>query len=120
MSGNIPADKIVDKIYYFRGVKVILDSDLAELYDVETKVLNQAVKRNLIRLPLDFMFQLDKVEFDSLRSQIVTSNRGRQRYLPYVFTEHGILMLSSVLNSEKGVQVNIHIMQTYTRPRQML
>jgi hypothetical protein len=120
MTDIIPVENIVNKIYVFRGVKVMLDSDLAELYGVETKVLNQAVKRNLIRFPLDFMFQLDKDEFDSLRSQIVTSKRGGQRYLPYVFTEHGILMLSSVLNSEKAVQVNIQIMRTFTRLRRML
>jgi hypothetical protein len=120
MTDIIPVENIVNKIYVFRGVKVMLDSDLAELYGVETKVLNQAVKRNLNRFPLDFMFQLDKDEFDSLRSQIVTSKRGGQRYLPYVFTEHGILMLSSVLSSEKAVQVNIQIMRTFTRLRRML
>lgn len=120
MTDIIPVENIVNKIYFFRGVKVMLDSDLAELYGVETKVLNQAVKRNVNRFPLDFMFQLDKDEFDSLRSQIVTSKRGGQRYLPYVFTEHGILMLSSVLNSEKAVQVNIQIMRTFTKLRQML
>lgn len=120
MTDIIPVENIVNKIYFLRGVKVMLDSDLAELYGVETKVLNQAVKRNIIRFPLDFMFQLDKDEFDSLRSQIVTSKRGGQRYLPSVFTEHGILMLSSVLSSEKAVQVNIQIMRTFTRLRQML
>jgi hypothetical protein len=120
MTDIIPVENIVNKIYFFRGVKVMLDSDLAELYGVETKVLNQAVKRNLNRFPPDFMFQLDKEEFVCLRSQIVTSNRGGQRYLPFVFTEHGILMLSSVLSSEKAVHVNIQIMRTFTKLRQML
>ncbi len=119
----IPVEKIVNKIYLFRGVKVMLDRDLAELYGVETKVLNQAVKRNLNRFPLDFMFQLDKEECDSLRSQFVTleAGRGRHRkYFPFVFTEHGILMLSSVLNSDRAVLVNIQIMRTFTKLRQML
>ena len=123
MRDIIPVENIVNKIYFFRGVKVMLDSDLAELYGVETKVLNQAVKRNLNRFPPDFMFQLDKEEYDSLRSHFVTLETGRgqhRKFLPYVFTEHGILMLSSVLNSEKAVQVNIQIMRTFTRLRQML
>ncbi len=123
MRDIIPVENIVNKIYFFRGVKVMLDSDLAELYGVETKVLNQAVKRNLNRFPPDFMFQLDKEEYDSLRSHFVTLETGRgqhRKFLPYVFTEHGILMLSSVLSSEKAVQVNIQIMRTFTRLRQML
>lgn len=120
MNDIIPAESIVNKIYIFRGVKVMIDSDLAELYGVETKVLNQAVKRNIERFPTDFMFHLDKEEFDCLRSQFVTSNRGGQRYLPNVFTEHGILMLSSVLNSVKAIQVNIQIMRTFSKLRQML
>ena len=123
MTDIIPVENIVNKIYIFRGVKVMLDSDLAELYGVETKVLNQAVKRNIIRFPSDFMFQLDKEEYDSLRSHFVTLETGRgqhRKFLPYVFTEHGILMLSSVLSSEKAVQVNIQIMRTFTRLRRML
>ena len=123
MTDIIPVENIVNKIYFFRGVKVMLDSDLAELYGVETKVLNQAVKRNLNRFPPDFMFQLDKEEYDSLRSHFVTLETGRgqhRKFLPYVFTEHGILMLSSVLSSEKAVQVNIQIMRTFTRLRRML
>lgn len=112
MSEIIPVETIINKIYLFRGVKVMLDRDLAELYQVETRVLNQAVKRNINRFPPDFMFQLDKNETDLLMSQNVTSSWGGTRKLPYVFTEHGILMLSSVLNSEKAVQVNIQIMHT--------
>jgi len=99
MADIIPVENIVNKIYFFRGVKVMLDSDLPELYSVETKVLNQAVKRNFNRFPPDFMFQLDKEEYDSLRSHFVTLETGRgqhRKFLPYVFTEHGILMLSSV------------------------
>jgi hypothetical protein len=113
---------IEQRIYLIRGHKVMLDQDLAELYEVETKVLNQAVKRNLARFPEDFMFQLDKAEFDSLRSQFVTSNKskGGRRYLPYVFTEQGIAMLSSVLNSEKAIQVNIAIMRTFVQMRKLL
>jgi hypothetical protein len=120
MTEIIPDEIIVNKIYVFRGVKVMLDRDLAELYGVETRVLNQAIKRNLIRFPLDFMFQLDKDEFESLISQFVTSSWGGVRKLPYVFTEHGILMLSSVLNSENAIQVNIQIMRTFSKLRKML
>src|SRR5688572_22457445 len=104
---TIPAEIIERKIYLIRGHKVMLDSDLAELYVVETKALNQAVKRNLERFPDDFMFQLTASEEAALRSQIVTSNtKGGRRYLPYVFTEQGVAMLSSVLNSQRAVQVN--------------
>jgi phage regulator Rha-like protein len=100
----------------------MLDSDLAELYEVETKVLLQAVKRNVQRFPEDFMFQLNDEEFMNLRSQIVTSSSGHggRRYLPYVFTEQGVAMLSSVLHSERAVQVNIAIMRTFVKLRQML
>ena len=100
----------------------MFDSDLAELYDVETKVLNQAVKRNIARFPEDFMFQLNKEESSELsRSQIVTLKRGRNiKYLPHTFTENGVAMLSSVLNSERAIQVNIQIMRTFTKIREML
>lgn len=100
----------------------MLDVELAELYGVPVKVLNQAVNRNINRFPSDFMFQLSKHEFEALRSQIVTSNRGRggRRYPPYAFTEHGVAMLSSVLNSERAVQVNIAIMRAFVRLRQVL
>ena len=96
----------------------MLDNDLAELYAVETKVLNQAVKRNSQRFPGDFMFQLSNKEFEILRSQIVTSKGGR-RTQPYAFTEQGVAMLSSVLNSERAVLVNIHIIRVFTRMREM-
>jgi len=95
----------------------MLDKDLAELYGVSTKVLIQAVKRNLQRFPDDFMFQLTKREFSHLRSQFVTSNRGGRRYLPYVFTEQGVGMLSSVLKSKRAIQVNIAIMRTFVKLR---
>src|SRR5947207_365191 len=96
------------RIYDIRGHKVMLDFDLAELYDVETKRLKEAVRRNKMRFPSDFMFQLTKIEFDSLRSQIATSNkRGGIRYMPFAFTEQGIGMLSGVLNSDKAVQMHM-------------
>jgi hypothetical protein len=98
----------------------MLDSDLAELYQVETKVLNQQVKRNIKRFPEDFMFQLTEQEFHNLKSQIVTSSWGGKRKLPYVFTEHGVAMLSGILNSDRAIAVNIQIMRIFTRIRQML
>ncbi len=91
-----------------RVIKVMLDRDLAELYRVETKALKQAVKRNIDRFPADFMFELSKDEFNNLRSQIVTSSWGGSRYLPFVFTEQGVAMLSSVLKSDRAIHVNIH------------
>ena len=103
-----------------RGEKVMLDADLATLYEVETKVLVQAVKRNIDRFPADFMLQLSKKEFAHLRSQTVTSSWGGRRYPPYVFTEQGVAMLSSVLRSDRAVQVNIEIMRAFVRLRQML
>jgi phage regulator Rha-like protein len=109
------------KIFFIRGKKVMLDRDLATLYDVETKVLNQAVKRNIDRFPKDFMFRLNAEEVKSSRSQFVTLNRGQNiKYLPYVFTQDGVAMLSSVLHSEKAIQVNIQIMRTFTKLREML
>ena len=118
----VPAELIERKIYLIRNKKVMFDSDLAELYDVETKVLNQAVKRNIARFPEDFMFQLNKEEALELsRSQFVTLKRGQNiKYLPHVFTENGVAMLSSVLNSERSIQVNIQIMRTFTKIREML
>ena len=98
----------------------MLDMDLAELYDVETKALNQAVKRNVLRFPEDFMFQLSAQEFENLRSQIVTSSWGGRRTPPYSFTEQGVAMLSSVLNSERAILVNIHIIRIFARLREML
>ncbi len=120
----IPLERIQHCILSIRGEKVMLDTDLAELYEVETKVLNQAVKRNLDRFPADFCFQLTANEADALdrlRSQIVTLKRGEHRkYLPYVFTEQGVAMLSSVLHSPRAVQVNIEIMRAFVRLRRML
>jgi hypothetical protein len=110
------------RIYLIRGQKVMLDSDLAELYQVPTKRLNEAVKRNFDRFPEDFMFQLTDQETDSLRSQFATSNvgRGGRRYPPYAFTELGVAMLSSVLNSERAVQMNILIMRAFVKLRELL
>lgn len=122
---TIPVEIVKGKIYLIRGQKVLLDSDLAELYGVETKVLNQAVKRNMPRFPQDFMFQLSEVEnagWSSLRSQFVTLKPGRgshRKYLPYAFTEQGIAMLSSVLNSDRAVQVNIAIMRAFVQMREL-
>jgi hypothetical protein len=115
-----PALAVVEsRILFIRGQKVLLDSDLAALYDVETKALNQAVKRNFFRFPEDFMFRLSKEEVNCLRSQTVTSKGGR-RYLPYVFTEHGVAMLSSVLTSRQAIEVNIGIVRTFVRLREVL
>ncbi|MCD6412729.1 MAG: ORF6N domain-containing protein [Elusimicrobia bacterium] len=114
---------IEKKIFLIRGVNVMLDKDLAELYGVETRVLNQAVKRNLKRFPSDFMFQLTREENKSLRSQIVTLKHGRghhRKYLPYAFTEQGVAMLSSVLNSERAIQVNIAIMRVFVNIRKLV
>ena len=116
---NIPDEIIMNKIFYVRDQKVMLDSDLAELYGVETRRLNEQVARNTDRFPEDFMFRLTEKEFESLLSQIATSKRGGRRTLPYVFTEHGVLMLSSVLNSKQAIQVNIQVMRIFTRIRQM-
>jgi len=116
-------ETISNKIYFIRGQKVMLDSDLALLYEVETKRLNEQVKRNLSRFPSDFMFQLTEIEYNSSRSQIATLKNGRGsnlKYLPFAFTEHGILMLSSVLKSDKAIQTNIQIMRIFTKVRQML
>ena len=103
-----------------RGQKVMLDSDLAELYNVPTKRLNEQVKRNLERFPDDFMFQLSTVEFENLKSQNATSSWGGKRKLPYAFTEYGVLMLSGVLKSPTAIQVNIRIMRVYTKLREMI
>ena len=116
----IPRERISQAILLLRGQKVMLDADLAVLYGVETKTLVQAVKRNIERFPEDFMFQLTKQEFDNLRSQSVTSSWGGRRYPPYAFTEQGVAMLSSVLRSERAVQVNIEIMRAFVSLRQML
>ena len=123
MKALIPVEIIEKKILLIRGEKVMLDADLAELYEVETFNLNKAVKRNIDRFPQDFIFQLTKEEADSLRFQIGMSKkegRGGRRYLPYAFTEQGVAMLSSVLNSKRAVKVNIEIMRAFVRLRQML
>lgn len=118
----IPAELVARKIYFVRGQKVMLDSDLAELYEVPTFRLNEAVKRNRDRFPEDFMFQIAKDEAESLTSQIAISKPGRggRRYLPYAFTEHGVAMLSSVLNSERAVQVNILIIRAFVKLREVM
>ncbi|WP_289664017.1 ORF6N domain-containing protein [Flavobacterium panacagri] len=113
-------ETISNKIYFIRGQKVMFAFDLAALYDVETKRLNEQVKRNSSRFPEDFMFQLSESEFENLKSQIATSSWGGSRTLPYAFTEHGILMLSTVLKSDKAIQTNIQIMRIFTKVRQML
>lgn len=124
MSTNeiIPDESVISKIYLIRDHKVMLDTDLAELYGVETKALKRAVKRNLLRFPGDFMFELSMQELESLRYQIGTSKSGSGgvRYAPMAFTEQGVAMLSSVLNSERAVLVNIHIIRVFTRLRDML
>ena len=120
MSKAIAAEVIATRILEIRGKKVMLDRDLAGLYGVETKSLNLAVKRNIDRFPCDFMFQLTKDELINLRFQFETSRWGGSRYLPYVFTEHGIAMLSSILNSKRAIQVNILIMRAFTKLRDML
>jgi hypothetical protein len=119
---TLPDEVVISKIYMIRNHKVMLDIDLAGLYQVETGRLNEQVKRNLYRFPEDFMFQLTHKEWESLRSQIAISKKGRggRRYTPFVFTEHGVLMLSSVLNSKRAIQVNIQIMRIYTKLKGML
>jgi phage regulator Rha-like protein len=117
----IPVERVAQSIRWIRGQKVLLDSDLAALYGVRTANLNKAVKRNAERFPTDFMFQLTSEELRSLRFQIgISKRRGGLRYLPYAFTEQGIAMLSSVLNSDRAVRVNIAIMRAFVKLRQML
>jgi len=117
----IAEDIIISKIYSIRGRQVMLAQDLAELYEVETKVLNQQVRRNIGKFPERYMFQLTKDEYGRLRSQNVTLKRGQHvKYLPYAFTEHGILMLSSVLNNERADKVNILIIDTFVKLRELM
>lgn len=123
MTGKVliaSVEQIESKMFLIRGQKVMLSMHLAELYEVEPRVLVQAVKRNLERFPEDFMFQLNPGEFANLKSQIVTSSWGGVRTAPYAFTEQGVAMLSSVLRSERAIQVNIEIMRAFVRLRQML
>ncbi|MDP3661493.1 MAG: ORF6N domain-containing protein [bacterium] len=130
----IPDSRIESRIFFIRGKKVMLDRNLAELYGVETKTLNRAAKRNRLRFPPDFMFQLTKAEADAfsryqfgtlkknsnLKYQIGTSSYGGRRKLPYAFTEQGVAMLSSVLNSKRAIQVNIQIIRTFTKLRELI
>ena len=116
----IPDDIISSKIYLIRNQKVMLDKDLSELYVVETKQLKRQVRRNLERFPEDFMFELSQQEFDNLRSQFGTSSWGGSRYMPMAFTEQGVAMLSSVLNSPTAIKVNIQIIRVFTKMREML
>lgn len=110
---------IQSRIIELRGYKVMLDSDLAELYETETKRLKEAVRRNIDRFPSDFMFELSKTETESLRTQFASSNRGGSRYMPFVFTEQGVAMLASVLNSSKAIEVNIQIVRAFVLLRQL-
>lgn len=114
----VAEQKILNKIYILRGQKVMLDKDLAEMYGVETRVLNQGIKRNMARFPKDFMFQLSDKEFQNLISQNVTSSWGGTRKLPYAFTEQGVAMLSSILNSKTAIEVNIRIIRVFTKMRE--
>jgi len=117
----VPVERIEQAILRIRGHNVMLDQDLAQLYEVETRALVQAVKRNMERFPEDFMFQLTSEEFDILRSQSVTSSQwGGRRYPPYAFTEQGVAMLSSVLRSKRAVQVNVEIMRAFVQLRRLL
>jgi ORF6N domain-containing protein len=118
----VPIERISDRIHFIRGQKVMLDADLAKLYQVTTKALNQAVKRNLHRFPGDFMFRLTTDEIESLRSQFVTGSQKHRdpRLLPYAFTEHGVAMLSSVLRSKRAVQMNILIVRAFVKMRELL
>ena len=116
----IPDELVMNKIYIIRGKKVMLDEDLAELYQVKTKRLNEQVRRNIDRFPDDFMFRLTKKEFENLKSQIATSSWGGRRKLPLAFTEQGVSMLSGVLNSETAIRVHIQIIRIFTRMREMI
>jgi hypothetical protein len=118
----IPDELVINKIYLVRGKKVMIDRDLAELYQVETRVLNQAIRRNSDRFPEDFMFQLSEKEFENWKSQIVISNSLKMglRKRPLAFTEQGVAMLSSVLKSETAIRVNIQIIRVFTRMREIL
>ena len=117
---SLREENISSIIYMIRGEKVMLDKDLASLYGVDTRVLKQAVKRNIDRFPLDFMFEITREEFDNLRSQIVISSWGGRRYTPTAFTEQGVAMLSGILNSERAIAVNIAIMRTFVQMRKFM
>lgn len=116
----VPTARIESRIFLIRGHKVMLDSDLAELYGVTTKRLNEQVKRNKERFPSDFMFQLTSDEAKRLRSQFATSKRGGRRYRPYAFTEHGAIMAASVLNSHRAIEVSVYVVRAFVKLREML
>jgi hypothetical protein len=120
MADIIPIDQIVKKIYWLRGVKVMLDRDLAVLYEVETRILKRNVRRHIKRFPDDFMFELSYQEFTGLRSQFGISNRGGTRYMPMAFTEQGVAMLSGILNSDRAIEVNIQIMRAFVQLRHLI
>jgi hypothetical protein len=120
MGQIVAIEDIEQRIYFIRGVKVMLDRDLASLYEVETKVLKRNVKRHIKRFPADFMFELSYQEFMNLRRQFGTSNRGGTRYMPMAFTEQRLAMLSGILNSDRAVEVNIQIMRVFVKLRQMV
>lgn len=113
---------LAGRILVIRGQRVVLDSDLAQLYEVETKRFNEQIRRNLARFPSDFMFQLTEAEFESLRSQFATSNKGRggRRYLPFAFTEHGAIMAASVLNSERAVHMSVYVVRAFVQLRELM
>ena len=116
----IPVETIERRIFLIRGLKVMFDADLAELYQAPTKAFNQAVRRNATRFPEDFMFQLSEEEANAMRSQFVTASKRNVRFRPYAFTEHGVAMLSSVLSSERAVQINILIIRAFVKLRELL
>ena len=116
----IPDELVMNKIYFIRSKKVMIDSDLSILYQVETKRLNEQVNRNIERFPEDFMFQLTNSEFENLKSQIATSSWGGRRTLPYVFTEQGVAMLSGILNSSTAIRVNIKIIRVFIKMRELI
>ena len=121
MKQIIPAEIIEKRIFLIKGQKVMLDQHLSDLYEVETKILKRAVRRNIDRFPNDFMFELNDIEYKALRSQIGTLKRGEHsKYLPFVFTEQGVAVLSSVLKSKRAVQVNIQIMRIFVKLREMI
>jgi len=121
LKNDLATETVVSRIYIVRNQRVMLDSDLAELYGVPTRVFNQAVKRNIDRFPADFMFQLTDTEHDSLRSRIVTSNqRGGCRYLPYAFTEHGAIMAATILNSQRAIEMSVFIVRAFIQLRDLL
>jgi hypothetical protein len=120
MESNLPQETVINKIYEIRGQQVMLDADLAELYGVETRVLNQGVKRNPLKFPSDFMFELTEKEWQNLKSQNVTSSWGGRRKIPTVFTEQGVAMLSGVLKSDRAALVNVQIMRAYSKMKKLI